>query len=414
MLTLEQKQKLIEYVDKADYYKSIGDYKSAIACYENFLSIDPTKEAVYSIIANLYSKIPQSDTIEKQVYYYKKLFERNSKSRIAIHGLAFGYEKLNKKDLAEYYYKLLLENNPTEIDYYNYGMFLIHNGDFLNGHKYFTHRFKISDNPLLCYPIKTISDKRWDFQADISDKTLLVHYEQGFGDSIMYCRFIPELKKICKKLVFVVQKELYELIMNSEIISSEVDIVTSFEGINYDYSMGLLDAPLALKTTVENIPFVSGYLDAIKKDYEGNFKIGIAYSGDKSANYDERDINIEYFSFLSNISGVKIYSFSADKDDSLDWVQNLGCGFKNFCDTASALKGMDLVISTDNVILNLAGALGVKTIGLFNRETNYRWYKTSADNVGWYNSVKPIQCIEQNNWNNLYPRIEQAIRLELT
>ena len=82
----------------------------------------------------------------------------------------------------------------------------------------------------------------------------------------------------------------------------------------------------------------------------------------------------------------------------MDNIIYLGETFEDFLSSASAVKNMDLIISTDNVILNLAGALGVKTIGLFNKQTNYRWFKTSGQNVGWYSSVVPLQNNDQNDW----------------
>ena len=66
---------------------------------------------------------------------------------------------------------------------------------------------------------------------------------------------------------------------------------------------------------------------------------------------------------------------------------------------------MDIVISTDNVILNLAGALGVKTFGMFNKHTNFRWYKTTGSNVGWYDSVIPFQVEENNCWSDVFSSI---------
>ena len=82
-------------------------------------------------------------------------------------------------------------------------------------------------------------------------------------------------------------------------------------------------------------------------------------------------------------------------------ITNLGKTFNNFTETASAIKNMDLIISTDNVILNLSGALGVKTVGLFNKDTNYRWFKTDGENVGWYSSVIPLQVQKQDDWKPL-------------
>jgi ADP-heptose:LPS heptosyltransferase len=80
-------------------------------------------------------------------------------------------------------------------------------------------------------------------------------------------------------------------------------------------------------------------------------------------------------------------------------ITNLGKTFNNFTETASAIKNMDLIISTDNVILNLSGALGVKTIGLFNKDTNYRWFKTKGNDVCWYNSTTPLQAETQDDWD---------------
>ena len=65
---------------------------------------------------------------------------------------------------------------------------------------------------------------------------------------------------------------------------------------------------------------------------------------------------------MFNIKNIDYYSFSLD-DNSDERVISLGKTFENFTDTACALKNMDIIISTDNVILNLAGALGVKTYG---------------------------------------------------
>ena len=66
---------------------------------------------------------------------------------------------------------------------------------------------------------------------------------------------------------------------------------------------------------------------------------------------------------------------------------------------------MDIIVSTDNVILNLAGALGVKTYGLFNKFPNYRWYKLNGEDVGWYNSVTPLQADETNCWRDVFAQL---------
>ena len=396
-----QTNKLLLYLDGADFYKRIKNYKKAIEYYEKFLETDNTKSVVYTITADLYSKLYGSKSLEKQLELYKKAYNLKPDNRLTLHALAFIYEKLGQNNNAKIYYNLLLKNNPTEIDFYNYGMFLIHCGNLYEGHKYLTHRFNIEDINLK-YPS---SVPKWDFKSDISDKTLLIHYEQGFGDTIMYCRFVPFMKKFAKKIIFVVQKELEDLIKNSIKISEGVEIRTD-ENCCADYSIAILDLPYVLKTRSETIPYSEGYLHVPTFDKDKNFNIGIAYSGDKNANYNNRDLDINFFKFLTNNENIKVYSLQKDENLHIEGITPLGHTFSDFTDSAKAICKMDLIISTDNVILNLAGALAIRTLGLFNEETNFRWFNTKGESVVWYDSVKPLQAA---NTQDLKKMIEQNI-----
>ena len=414
---LKEENKLLSYIELADFYKGINDYKNAIASYEKFLYIDKTKVSIYTITADLYSKLNGSDSLERQIDLYEQAFRLQPDNRLALHGLAFGYEKLGRDTLAKIYYEKLLQNEPTENDLFNYGCFLIHCGDFINGHKYFTHRFNIDDVNLK-YP-SDIS-RKWDFKSDISDKNLLVHYEQGFGDTVMYSRFVPFLKKIAKEVIFVVQNELFDLISNSHLFEG-IKIVTDEQKIDYDVNMALLDILYALKFDSSVVGLLkSKYLDVSKENVENYknkylsqdscFKIGLSCSGEKNANYNERNIEIsKIYSLLKDIPNIKLYNLQKNSGD-YDGVIPLGNVFGDFTQSACAVKNMDLVISTDNVILNLAGALGVQTIGLFNKETNYRWFKTAGDDVGWYESVKPLQAKKQNCWENVFFELVNLVK----
>jgi hypothetical protein len=397
----------LRLITLANFYNlELQDYKTAIKYYEKYLEIDKTKAVIYTILANLYKKEYGDLMLKEQIQYLEKAYNLKPTDRGVLHCLAFSYEKIKDKEKVKFYYEKLLENNPTETDFYNFGAFLISCGDFITGHKYFAHRFNIDDVNFE-YPSNLNTGKKWDFKSDISNKTLLVHYEQGFGDTIMYCRFLPDLKKLCKKLIFVCQPELCNLLKSSKTISDGILITNTLENLEYDTHMTLLDAPLALKTETTSIPFKTGYLEVSKeknqeyaKTYIKNsdkLKIGIAYHGDKSANYNGRDINFEQLKPLFEIENIDFYSLQVTEDEE-DGIISLGKSFKDFADTACAIKNMDMVITTDNVILNLSGALGVKTFGLFNNLTNFRWYNLSSD-VGWYTSVKPFQVKFGQNWD---------------
>ena len=77
---------------------------------------------------------------------------------------------------------------------------------------------------------------------------------------------------------------------------------------------------------------------------------------------------------------------------------------------------MDLVITSDNGVMNLAGALGVKTFGVFNSMTEWRWIKTEGDDIAWYKSVRPFQCPSTNDWviamNSVTKEVRKLVKSE--
>lgn len=384
------------------YNLKLKDYKKAIKYYEHYLKIDETKSVIYTILASLYAKAYGDLSLEDQVRYFEKAYKLKPNDRLVLHGLAFGYEKLKNLKMANKFYEKLIQNNPTETDFYNYGAFLISCGEFESGHKYFTHRFSTGDKNLE-YPISYAPEKRWNLKSDISDKVLLIHYEQGFGDTFMYCRFVPMMKNLAKQVIFVVQDSLYDLIKNSKIISDGVMVVSECQSKNleYDLHMALLDTPFVLKISAQNLPLCEKYLevedDKVKVyadkylNKSNRIKVGICLHGNKNANYKGRDIELSKMQELFNLKDVEFYLLTEDKETEIQNLIPLGETFETFTDTACAVKNMDVVLSTDNVILNLAGSLGVKTLGLFTKYPNFRWFKLSGNDVGWYKSVRPVQ-----------------------
>lgn len=384
------------------YNLKLKDYKKAIKYYEHYLKIDETKSVIYTILASLYAKAYGDLSLEDQVRYFEKAYKLKPNDRLVLHGLAFGYEKLKNLKMANKFYEKLIQNNPTETDFYNYGAFLISCGEFESGHNYFTHRFSTGDKNLE-YPISYAPEKRWNLKSDISDKVLLIHYEQGFGDTFMYCRFVPMMKNLAKQVIFVVQDSLYDLIKNSKIISDGVMVVSECQSKNleYDLHMALLDTPFVLKISAQNLPLCEKYLeveDDNVKVYADKYlnksnriKVGICLHGNKNANYKGRDIELSKMQELFNLKDVEFYLLTEDKETEIQNLIPLGETFETFTDTACAVKNMDVVLSTDNVILNLAGSLGVKTLGLFTKYPNFRWFKLSGNDVGWYKSVRPVQ-----------------------
>lgn len=411
------------------YYCALNIPQKAIEYFEKFIELDNTNALAYNSVGHLYSDIDAPDSLEKQLYYFKKAYELAPNDPNFVKSLLTVYEKMHDTEKIKEFYPKLIELAHTPRHALNYGLYEFSWGNIQKGCSYFQERFELEKYPV-GYPkdVLTVSNK-WNYKDDISDKTLLIHYEEGFGDSIMYSRFLPLIKQYSKKVVLVVQDKLVDLFKNSPIISDGIEIFSNVKdalnyiGKNAYLHMPMMDLPYPLGVDSCFIPYPDKYLQEENQlEIDNNvYKIGIAYSGDVSANYDGRDIELKEFFPLAKIDGVQLYSFQVgetakvlnDLPTDINIV-DLGKGFDTFLDTANALASMDLFISTDNVLLNLAGAVGVKTYGIFNKYPNYRWFDLSGKNVIWYNSVRPFQCITENDWSEVMKRVISEVKSDIS
>lgn len=411
------------------YYCALDIPEKAIEYFEKFIELDNTNALAYNSIGHLYADINEPDSLEKQLYYFKKAYELAPNDPNFVKSLLTVYEKLHDTEKVKEFYPKLMELAHTPRHALNYGLYEFSWGNIQKGCKFFQERFELENYPV-GYPkdILTISNK-WNYIDDISDKILLIHYEEGFGDSIMYGRFLPLIKQYAKEVVLVLQDKLINLFKNSPITSDGIKIFDNIkEALRYVGNkqylhMPMMDLPYPLGVDSCFIPYDKKYLNNSKIVELGtkSYKIGIAYSGDISANYGGRDIELKEFYSLAKINGVQLYSFQVgeaakalnDVPSDINII-DLGKSFDDFLDTANALASMDLFVTTDNVLLNLAGALGVKTFGIFNKYPNYRWFDLSGNDVVWYKSVKPFQCVTENDWSEVMKRVITNVEVEVS
>ena len=396
-------------------YTDIKDNKKAIEYYEKAFEKYPNNYSICNMLGHLYSTCYQDKFKEKQIFYLNKAFQLAPNNRIVVKNLAYVYGKFDEEAKADEMYAKLMYLNPTHSDLHAYGAYLVKHKRFAEGFKFLQHRFQKEDLGNVAFPeIFKTKKKRWNMKIDITNKVILVHFEQGFGDTIMFSRFIDELKKRCKDVMLVVQKELVTLLKDSN-LGVEVYTENDIPNLKYDYWIPMMDLPIVCETTPNNIPKSEGFLkvpidkiEAYRKEYinkNDKLKIGIAYEGTMASKETNRDIPLEYLYPLMQLPDVEVYSFQVDDlSRQMDRVpQNanlirLGKTFKSWEDTACAMNCMDLMVTTDNGVMNLAGALGLKTFGIFNRVTEWRWFKTEGEDIAWYKSIKPYQCPTSDAW----------------
>lgn len=407
------------------YYTAIDMPEIAIKYFEKYLEFDPNSALVYNSLAHLYSRFDDKESQEKRMNALLKAYELKPEDPVILKSLLTLYEKQHNEEKVKELYPKLVELAPSPRHSLNYGLYLISWGQLHEGHKHFIKRFELDEYPI-GYPKGVLSGQTlWNYKDDLSDKTLVIHYEEGFGDSIMYGRFVPLIKQFAKNTVLIVQEPLVELFKASPILSEGVDILPSVKDFLSKYKdenyvhVPLMDIPYPLGVDSCFIPYSDSYINAPnpRKFDKSKINIGIAYSGDADSNYNARNIDLKEFYDIARLDGVKLYSLQVGEaskqlsslpEDIV--IEDLGKEFNDFTDTANAIAGLDFIISSDNVILNLAGAMGKLTLGVFNKYPNYRWFDLTGDNVKWYESVNPFQCEEEDNWEPVMKEVEESIK----
>lgn len=396
-------------------------YPEGIEYLEKYIEKTKNNPLAFNTLGHFYSVYYNDKFLEKQLEYFLKAYELQPNQTTYIRNVIFIYERLDDFENAQKFYQKLLKLNPTHLDYYHYSCFLFRIGNFKEAYKYFDHRFFVPERPLE-YPNWLDMNKMLKLEDDFSDKTVLIFHDSGYGDTITYIRFLEQFKKMAKKVILFVPKKLIGLFKYSGIDVEMHSMTDDLSELDYDYNLPLLDLPKFVSFTVDSIPKPEGYLKVspekisqykAKNLNTDKFKIGIAYCANpKYENITNRDISLKTFYPLAKLENVEVYSLQVlDPTRQIEHlppevkITDLGPTLNDFEDTAAALMNMDLVISIDNVILNLAGALGVKTIGLFNRFPEYRWFKTTGEDVGWYKSVRPYVAKNFNDWDELMQRV---------
>lgn len=417
-------RKTENFIVLADEQVENGDLLCAIEHYKKHLEQNPQDTFLYNRIGYLYGKIHEINYLDEQINYFQKALKINSNDTIAIRNLAFAYQLVGKYNKSIDCFKKLFELGPVEDDYFAYSCLKIMMRDFEEGWKYYESRF-LKEFGATYYP--KFEKPKWEGQ-EIKGKTLLVHFEQGFGDSIQFFRYLEQVKPLVGKIIFKVQNELVSLFKaNSsdiEIVRASIPIKELSPQLNFDYHVPLMSLPYLLNARFDNIPMGKGYLSAdedkiqkFKKRFfdNGNFKIGISWCGLRAGNH-RRNVPLECFYPLARLKNVSVYSFQKgfgseqlEKVPSDLEIINLGREFSDFSDTAAAMANLDLFVTGDNAVFNLVGAMGKKTFLMLNKNSEWRWF-FDDEITPWYDSVKIFKKKHENDsWDSVMERIIEEV-----
>lgn len=265
----------------------------------------------------------------------------------------------------------------------------------------------------------------WD-GGPLDGKTILVHFEQGFGDTVQFIRYMAVLKAMGARTVFECQPPLKRLLASVPGIDA---LVARGEPVpEADCHLPLMSLPHRCRTTVATIPGGVPYLRADPHraafwrqriaDAGGRdaFRVGIQW---RAAGAD-RSIPLDRFARLSHLSGVRLYSLQ--KADGPGWWErpDEGLGIvslpgrdgkgedEGFVDTAAIIEGLDLIVACDSVVAHIAGAMGRPVFLALPWLGDWRWMRL-PDRTPWYPATRLFRMTRRNDWDGVMARIAAQI-----
>lgn len=409
------------YENLAKVYLEMEDAPRAILIYKELLKYMPES---FNYTFNMAAAYKHAGDFDNSIKMYKKAIELVPSNPDSYFNLGLIYNNLSEPEKAIKYYKKAVELCPNDMETrYFTGITYFRNRDYKHGLEYFESRLCRQSAIMTqqtTYPNLIKNAPIWDGKTDISDKTVYTYYEAGFGDVLMFARYLPLLKKKCKKLIFKPQVPLVELFQENYLDIYVMRLFDHESVMHFDYHIPILSLPYVLGLDETNM-FIGreGYLKALPEKIErykttyfdnDKFKIGIKWRGNTHYEMD-RVIEITSFLKLFGIKNTKFYSFQTfEGAEDLDKIINdydivdIGKTVKNFSDTAGALQNLDLVICNDTSLAHLAGAMNIPCWILLPYNYNWRWH-LDLTKCDWYESVKLYRQKEVGNWDEIFDRM---------
>jgi Flp pilus assembly protein TadD len=255
---------------------------------------------------------------------------------------------------------------------------------------------------------------------EIAGRTILLHGEQGLGDTIQFLRYVPMTAARGARVILEVPAGLKRLAVG---VAGATRIVAAGEALPpFDLHCPLLSLPLAFGTQAGSIPADTPYISAPRDAAAGwrarfaanpaGKKVGLVWAGNPGYVGDrDRSLDPGLLAPLFGISGTAFYSLQVGAAaDGLrgvpgaDRVTPLGAEFKDFADTAACVAALDLVIAADTAVAHLAGALNRPVWILLPFAADWRWLVDRTDSP-WYRSAALFRQKKQGDWREVIERV---------
>jgi Tfp pilus assembly protein PilF len=311
---------------------------------------------------------------------------------------------------------LALEPDNPEMHLSRSQLRLLH-GDFPRGWADYEWRWSYKDGPRP----RDFGVPRWAGE-DLHGETILLHAEQGLGDSIQFLRYVPMVAERGAIVVLEVQEILTRLA--ADLPGAAVIMPPSEPLPGLDLHCPLLSLPKAFDTRLETIPARVPYLTppvdarAWWASHLGNrtgLKVGLAWAGNPQNLHDPvRSMTLAALQPLLDVRGVHWFSLQVGEragDCALvvgTAIDDLSPRLTDLAETAAAICHLDLVISVDTAVAHLAGALGRPVWVMLAFIPAWRWLLGREDSP-WYPTMRLFRQTRPDDWAGVVREVADVL-----
>jgi len=417
--------------NRACALRDLGRALDALASCDRAIAIDPNYAEAWSNRGNALSDLNRAS--EAQVCYQRALeLAPDNAETWSNFGLTLVDLNQHIEALASYDRALTLQPDSAEA-HWNKALCLLQLGRLAEGWREYEwrwqrHRIRPSqrqfDQPL------------WQGDFSLVGKTILLHAEQGLGDTLQFCRYAQTVARMGAIVVLEVQPELMRLLQGLAGVTYLIEQGAPLP--EFDCHCPLLSVPLACATELDSIPAEMPYLQADPAAVEiwaarvaahtrpGALKVGLVWAGGQRAHVAElrkndarRSMSLGQFRPLLELDHVQCFSLQKGPPAQQLEAYNSGLAperrivdltaeIADFADTAAYITQLDLVVSVDTSTAHLAGALG-RPVWILNRfDTCWRWMLERED-TPWYPSARLFRQPALGDWDSVLARLCVAL-----
>lgn len=302
---------------------------------------------------------------------------------------------------------------------WNIALLKLQLGDLLAGWTDFEARWEVDGFPS---ERRAFTQPLWLGQMPLQGKTILLYGEQGYGDTIQFCRFVPMVAALGARVVLEVQKPLVGLLTNLPGVSHLLARTDSLPP--FDYQTPLMSLALAFQTTLQTIPSPTAYLDAQPEKIarwkqvlgdRQSLRVGLVWSGSTTHGNDHNrsitlaevldglPLGIEYISLQKEIREIDRTVLTTSSR-----IRHFGDALTDFSETAGLAACVDLIISVDTSVAHLGGAIGKPVWLMLPHAPDWRWLLDRKDSP-WYAAMTLFRQPAAGDWNGVFKEMADEL-----